>query len=207
MHGSSSEALMRSTTRVVGAAAIAVLLAAPVGADDWPQWRGPNRDGKSAETGLLQSWPDNGPPLAWKVLGVGGGYSSLSIADGRIFTMGDLGNSQYVIALSEASGEVLWRARIAPRWDDSYGGPRATPTIDGDDKPRWDYKLFTSTAAELTANTLKVVVWDDDSWGTLGDDKLGECQLTITQKHLAAGSFTGGCTSKVQDLKFTFTTP
>jgi outer membrane protein assembly factor BamB len=107
-------------------------LAPAAGADDWPQWRGPSRDGKSGETGLLQAWPDGGPSLEWKVRGLGGGYSSLSVADGRIFTMGDLGNSQYVIALDESNGQLLWRARIGERWDDRYGGPRATPTVDGD---------------------------------------------------------------------------
>ncbi len=119
------------------AGAAAIVLAASLSvpraeADDWPQWRGPSRDGKSAETGLLQEWPDQGPRLEWKIKGLGAGYSSLSVADGRIFTMGDLGSSQYVIALSEASGQILWRARIGERWADRYGGPRATPTVDGD---------------------------------------------------------------------------
>ena len=58
--------------------------------EDWAQWRGPNRDAKSNETGLLENWPEDGPPLAWKATGVGGGYSSVAIANGRIFTMGDL---------------------------------------------------------------------------------------------------------------------
>jgi outer membrane protein assembly factor BamB len=119
-------------TLAVAVLVVSIASAPDVGADDWPQWRGPSRDGKSAETGLLQEWPDSGPRLEWKVRGLGSGYSSLSVADGRIFTMGDLGSSQYVIALSEDSGQILWRARIGERWADRYGGPRATPTVDGE---------------------------------------------------------------------------
>ena len=63
-------------------------------ADDWPQWRGAERNGKSSETGLLQRWPEGGPPLAWKVAGLGEGYSSLSVRGNRIFTMGDIEGAQ-----------------------------------------------------------------------------------------------------------------
>lgn len=108
------------------------VVAARLAASDWPQWRGPERNGKSAETGLLGEWPAGGPPLAWKAEGLGGGYSSLSVVDGRIYTMGDLGDSQYVIALSADGGGHLWKARVGPRWEDEYGGPRATPTVDGE---------------------------------------------------------------------------
>jgi hypothetical protein len=66
---------------------------------DWPQFRGVNRDAQSAEKGLLQQWPAGGPRLAWQVSGLGGGYSSVSIQNGRLFTMGDIGADQFVIAL------------------------------------------------------------------------------------------------------------
>ncbi len=72
-------------------------------------------------------------PMAWKAQGLGAGFSSLSIAGDRIFTMGDRGDSQYVIALNLADGKEIWSTRIGPAWDDGEtGGPRATPTIDGD---------------------------------------------------------------------------
>jgi outer membrane protein assembly factor BamB len=116
----------------LAAVALAVALSSePAGADDWPQWRGPNRNGKSAETGLLQEWADGGPPLAWRVSGLGAGYSSVSIADDRIFTMGDLEDGQYVLALSRDGGKLLWRTRIGERWEHQFAGPRATPTVDG----------------------------------------------------------------------------
>ena len=109
-----------------------IALVTGVHAADWPQWRGPARNGKSAETGLLAAWPEGGPALAWRAEGIGGGYSSLSISDGRIYTMGDVGDTQYVLALSQESGEHLWKTEVGPRWEDQYGGPRATPTVDGE---------------------------------------------------------------------------
>ena len=103
-------------------------------ASDWAQWRGPNRDAKSQETGLLDTWPEDGPPLTWKATGVGGGYSSIALANGRIFTMGDLDDGSYVIVLNEADGLPIWQTRIGEAGGHKrYPGPRGTPTIDGGD--------------------------------------------------------------------------
>jgi outer membrane protein assembly factor BamB len=99
---------------------------------DWPGWRGPARDGISHETGLLQQWTEEGPPLAWKVTGLGLGFSSVSIVGNRIFTMGDRGENQYVVALDRSNGKELWSAQVGPAWEDEMGGPRGTPTVDGD---------------------------------------------------------------------------
>lgn len=109
-----------------------VCLVGSATAADWPQWRGPNRDGKSPETGLLQEWPEGGPPLAWKSEGLGAGFSSVSVKDGRIYTMGDLDDGQYVFALKEDGGEILWKTKVGPIHEDDYGGSRCTPTTDGD---------------------------------------------------------------------------
>ena len=81
---------------------------------DWPQWRGPNRDGISQETGLLREWPQDGPKVIWQVNSVGVGYSSLSLKDGRIFTQGDLGGVEHVIALDAADGKILWAVQPEP---------------------------------------------------------------------------------------------
>ena len=113
-------------------AAMTLWTAGSLVAADWPQWRGPNRDGKSPETGLLQEWPEGGPPLAWAVEGLGSGFSSLSVKDGRIYTMGDLEDGQYVFALQEADGALLWKTLVGSTHDDDYGGPRSTPTTDDD---------------------------------------------------------------------------
>ncbi len=107
-------------------------LVTPLLAADWPQWRGPDRNGKSPETGLLQEWPQGGPPLAWKTEELGAGFSSLSVRDGRIYTMGDLEDGQYVFALNEADGAMLWKSRVGAVHDGDYGGSRSTPTTDGD---------------------------------------------------------------------------
>lgn len=102
-------------------------------ANDWPQWRGPKRDGLSSETGLLKQWPAGGPPLAWKTTGLGAGFSSVSIANGKVFTMGQGPDSSFVHALSEKDGKILWSAKVGkPSAPGGYPGPRATPTVDGD---------------------------------------------------------------------------
>ncbi len=100
--------------------------------EDWPQWRGDRRDGISADKGLLKQWPTEGPALLWKASGLGKGFSSISIAGGRIYTMGDRESGQYVIALNLADGKELWSTRIGDVWEpQGYSGPRCTPTVDG----------------------------------------------------------------------------
>lgn len=103
---------------------------------DWPQWQGPDRTAHSKETGLLKEWPKDGPPLAWKVKGLGGGDSTPSIVAGRIYGMSHRGADEIVWALSEKDGKEVWAVRIAPaqpqNWPQSKEGPSATPTVDGD---------------------------------------------------------------------------
>ena len=81
-------------------------------ADDWPQFRGPRRDDVSAEKGLLKTWPEQGPPLVWRATGLGGGYSSVSVAGDRIYTLGNKGNITYLVALTRDGGKVLWTAEV-----------------------------------------------------------------------------------------------
>ncbi len=101
---------------------------------DWPQWQGPERNAISRETGLLQSWPTGGPPLAWKAEGLGGGYTTPSIAAGRVFGMSYRGTKEAVWALDEATGRELWSMVLGPRAEsvNKNEGPRCTPTVDGD---------------------------------------------------------------------------
>lgn len=101
--------------------------------DDWRQWRGPNRDGVSAEKGLLKSWPEGGPPLAWTATGAGEGFSSMAVAQGRLFTLGARGDKEFVIAFDVASGKRLWETPHGARYSNNRGnGPRSTPTVEGD---------------------------------------------------------------------------
>ncbi|HYE66570.1 MAG TPA: PQQ-binding-like beta-propeller repeat protein [Pyrinomonadaceae bacterium] len=98
---------------------------------DWPQWRGPNRDGISKETGLLKQWPAGGPPLAWKTAGAGRGYSSMAIANGRLFTMGLRGDREYVIAFDISNGKEVWATPHGNAFRNDRGdGPRGTPTVE-----------------------------------------------------------------------------
>jgi outer membrane protein assembly factor BamB len=100
---------------------------------NWPQWRGPNRDGISKETGLLKQWPAEGPPLVWKATGAGGGYSSFSIANGKLYTMGLRGDREFVIAFDVATGKEAWSTANGSAFRNDRGdGPRGTPTVDGD---------------------------------------------------------------------------
>lgn len=99
---------------------------------DWPRWRGPNADNISTEAGLLKEWPKQGPPLAWTATGVGQGFSSVSVAGGKIFTMGETGDSSFVIAL-DLAGKKLWSTNVGKTGGGGgYAGPRCTPTIDGE---------------------------------------------------------------------------
>lgn len=100
--------------------------------DDWPQWRGKDRTGVSTERGLLKDWPQGGPKLAWTAKGAGHGYSSFSVAGGKVYTLGARGGTEYVMAFDEATGKKLWEVANGARFSNDRGdGPRATPTIDG----------------------------------------------------------------------------
>lgn len=103
---------------------------------DWPQWRGPNRDGISMEAGLLKAWPKDGPPLAWKIDSIGGGDSAPSVASGRIFGMGNRGEEEVVWARSETDGGEVWTTPLGPafaqRPAQGREGPGCTPTVDGE---------------------------------------------------------------------------
>lgn len=96
----------------------------------WPQWRGAGRDDISTEKGLLRTWPEGGPPLVWTGVGLGDGYSSVVIDEGRIYTTGDRKDGAYLICLDDANGKEVWSKRIGDAWHD--GGARSTPATDGE---------------------------------------------------------------------------
>src|SRR5215211_3740460 len=100
---------------------------------NWPQWRGPNRDGVSKDTGLLKQWPAEGPPLAWKAAGAGRGYSSFSVSNGKLYTMGLRGDREFVVAFDVATGKEAWATAHGSAFRNDHGdGPRGTPTVDGE---------------------------------------------------------------------------
>src|ERR1043166_1759724 len=100
---------------------------------DWPQWRGPDRTDVSKETGLLKSWPKEGPKLVWLFKEAGLGYSGPAIVGGKVFTMGLRYGSEYLLALDAKQGKELWSAKIGDGLKNNWGdGPRGTPTVDGE---------------------------------------------------------------------------
>ena len=107
------------------------LLAGAALAADWPQFRGPNRDGVSRETGLLKSWPAGGPKVLWKAP-AGEGFSHVVVAGGRVFTLYGLGSQEVAVAMDAASGKQVWKTPIDGKYSSDMGnGPRSTPTVDG----------------------------------------------------------------------------
>jgi outer membrane protein assembly factor BamB len=110
---------------------IAVAIAVPVYAADWPHWLGPNGNGASPEKGLLTTWPKDGPNVLWKVPG-GGGYSTVAIAQGKAITQVQHDGNEFVLALDAVKGTKLWETKVAAAYLNAYGdGPRATPAIEG----------------------------------------------------------------------------
>lgn len=149
-----------SWVAVLGLAVVPALHAAEAEkAGEWRQWRGPGRENKSTDTGLLKSWEASQPKLLWMADGLGEGYASVSIADGRIYTTGNTSDGQAVVALNVNDGKVLW---TKPLTDEppkhGYEGSRCTPTVDGD-------RLYVITSNGIIA-CLKSqdgeVVWQKD---------------------------------------------
>src|SRR6266850_1043200 len=105
-------------------------------ADDWPQWRGPQRDGISRETGLLKEWPKDGPKLKWQVNNVGSGYATPAVVGDRIYLLGNEGMvNEFVEALAVNDGGRLWSTRVGnvgnPKQDPHFPAARSTPTVEG----------------------------------------------------------------------------
>ena len=118
-------------TKILPAFLLGLFFTTYVFADDWPQWRGLNRDGKSAEIKLLKKWPEKGPKLLWSVEKLGEGFSSISISDKQIFITGVIDKKETITSL-DLEGNILWQTTYGDRWKGSYPDARTTPTVDGD---------------------------------------------------------------------------
>jgi outer membrane protein assembly factor BamB len=123
---------MKKTTSLVLAASLWPVAA--LSAADWPQWRGPDRNEISKETGLLKSWPKDGPKLLWTFREAGAGYSGPAIVGEVLYTMGADDKNSYLYALDVNTQKKLWNTEIGPRFTNgNWGdGPRGTPTVSGD---------------------------------------------------------------------------
>jgi outer membrane protein assembly factor BamB len=100
-------------------------------AADWPQFRGPHRTDVSDEKNLLQQWPAGGPPVVWNATGYGEGFSSISIAGDRIYSMGDKGDGSFLTSSDRLNGKLVWSAPVG-KPGGNYKGTRCTPTVDND---------------------------------------------------------------------------
>lgn len=136
-------------------------------AGEWPQWRGPGRDGVSHEIGLLANWNDKQPPIVWKQP-LGKGYSSIAVAHGRLYTMDRQGPQERVVCLDAGTGKEIWNHAYAPNFqliqagEKNQPGPRATPTV-------YDGRLYTVGAVgkflclEASPTTAAAkVLWEHD---------------------------------------------
>ena len=111
----------------------AALVPPQASSTDWPQWRGPDRNGRSAETAWLDQWPKEGPTVAWRAR-VGLGFSSFVVAQGRAFTMGHEDGKDSIFCFDAATGREIWKHSYPAELGDKYfdGGTTGTPTVDGD---------------------------------------------------------------------------
>jgi outer membrane protein assembly factor BamB len=127
--------------------------------DNWPQFRGPNRDGKSSETNLLKEWPEGGPTLLWSYEGVGQGYASVSVVDGMIYTTGINDKNQGTLVAINTKEKLQWKKEYGQEWTGSYAGTHTTPTVNGD-------RIYVISGLELLScfslNT-KDLIWKVDT--------------------------------------------
>ncbi|MBN1673050.1 MAG: PQQ-like beta-propeller repeat protein [Kiritimatiellae bacterium] len=163
--------------RVVTAALVALsVLAVPADlpatdAPQWPQWRGPDRDMRSKETGLLKRWPEGGPKLLWSLDGLGIGFGTVSIAEGTLYVVGTTGGDETLFAC-DLNGTLKWKRDYGPYWKEPHPGARTTPTVDGGNV----YVISGTARAACFEAATGAPVWSVDgktefgtaapSWGT-----------------------------------------
>lgn len=208
---------IRMTKRVAWLAMVAMGSApaavAQTPAGDWPQWRGPNRDGISAETGWSARWPEGGPKVLWTSEKLGSGYSTVSVVDGRVYTMGNDGKQDTIWCLDADTGKEVWR-HAYPCKKGGYPGPRATPTVH-------DARVYTVSregdVACLDAKTGKVF-WSKDlakevnadvpGWGVAGSPLiLGDLVVYNINAGVALRKDTGAIAWKTPRAKNGYSTP
>ena len=100
-------------------------------AAEWPQWRGPLRNGLSSETGLLKQWPANGPAVTWSITNLGEGYGSVAIKENRIYVQGTSGTANEakstVFCLNRADGKTIWSVPLGAKVDEVRATGHAAP--------------------------------------------------------------------------------
>ena len=166
--------------RSVLIAAFVIAAGASTSADDWPQFRGQARDGKSAEEGLLKQWPAGGPKLLWAVEDLGHGFGSVAVSGNMLYTTGLNGKDGYVYAY-DLNGNALWEKSYGRGWTGGHDGTRATPTIN-------DGRLY------LVSGHGRVVCFDaitgDEQWAVDMQAEFGARNISwgITESLLVVGN-------------------
>jgi outer membrane protein assembly factor BamB len=198
-------------------ACFAIMLSSlPLFGEDWPQWRGPNRNGISQEKGWLDHWPAEGPKVAWKT-GIGTGFSSFSVAKGRVFSMGNADNTDTVFCFDATSGKPLWKHTYPADLGDKYfeGGTTGTPTIDGDRVftfSRWgDVFCLDAASAKVvwTRNLQKDSGMRVPGWGFAGSPTIlnNLLLLNIGESGMALDKATGKTVWQSADKEAGYSTP
>ncbi len=124
--------ISKQVFKIIGSLLVLLALNLPAASADWPRFRGLNGDGVSSESGLLDSWPDNGPQRLWEKP-LGEGYSELIVVGSKVYTMAQLGEEPevFLLAFHGKDGKEIWRTRIGEGYESDWGnGPRATPFYD-----------------------------------------------------------------------------
>jgi len=126
--------MMKSYVQVlVIVISISAIICSTTQATDWPNYRGPNHDGVSTETGWSATWPEDGPKVLWKY-SLGAGFASMAVSDGKVYAMGNIDDNDFLYCIDAATGKEIWKTSYpCPLYDKQHeGGPCATPTIEGD---------------------------------------------------------------------------
>lgn len=136
-HFDAMQQTLRPFLTGIALVAMLALTGSVLTAHDWPQWRGPQRNGHSIETGLLPAWPAEGPKLEWRVSGIGSGYAAPAVAGDRLYLLANEGfENEFVQALSAADGRRVWSTRLGnvgnPDQEPPFAAARSTPTVEGE---------------------------------------------------------------------------
>jgi outer membrane protein assembly factor BamB len=208
---------MNKRALILSAALLPTLaLVSSARAGDWLQWRGPEHDGVTAESGGSHDWPADGPKVAWKAK-VGFGFSSFVVGDGRVFTMGNADDKDTVFCFDAATGKELWKHSYRAELGDKYfeGGTTGTPTINGDrvyTLSRWgDAFCFNAKdgAVVWSKNVEKETGARQPDWGFGGAPLVqgANVYLNVGEAGLALDKMTGAIVWKSESKAAGYSTP